>query len=526
MRHKYLITLICISLFRLTAVGQTTITISNPESWTVQQLSQYVGQTVTFLTPLYITNNYNYSQGRYSLSAHRVYSPTNQAYPLSAEYSDIVRLNNSSEVTLSGVSGYHRMGERVVGLTARVNSTNSLTLVGEFRTESNTREDMLRGIPSVDIKGMHRLLVCAFNLEYYLVQNIGQGMGPRNETQSARQHQKIMQALTTIGADIYGLLEIEQGQVAIKKLADGLTAATGKRYTYIDDGTSPSGTYTKSAYLYCSETVTPVGPIRHNNTGVSNRKKMQAFRENSTGEVFIFSINHFKAKTNSGATGLNADQGDGQGCFNHDRVTEAKSVISQYEDNRSFYDDDDVLIMGDLNAYAKEDPITTLIEGGMIDLHRYFHADSSYSYVYRNQAGYLDHALANSTMLRQVTGMAAYHINSDEHDGFTYDKSENSTMFRSSDHDPVLVGLSLNKDAVIPIAHPNSFEVLTGSQPARIIGAMGGHYTLHDSHGYLLTEGAIPNDDYYLPVDLGAGLYILTIFHDTKTQTYKIIKGL
>ena len=155
--------------------------------------------------------------------------------------------------------------------------------------------------------------------------------------------------------------------------------------------------------------------MRENNTGVKQRKKTQAFQEISTGEVFLFSVNHFKAKSGRGS-GDNADQGDGQGTYNGDRKREAQSLLEYYTKDCAFYKDNDLLIMGDLNAYAMEDPITILREGGMIDLHRTFHADSSYTYVYRGYAGYLDHALCNPTMLPQITGMVAYHINSDESD--------------------------------------------------------------------------------------------------------------
>ena len=103
----------------------------------------------------------------------------------------------------------------------------------------------------------------------------------------------------------------------------------------------------------------------------------------------------------------------------------------------------DVLIMGDLNAYAKEDPIMVFIDNDMIDLHRAFHADSSYSYQHSHRVGYLDHAICNNSLYRQVRGMIAFHINSDENDYYTYHSNDN-TMFRCSDHDPVLVGLQLD----------------------------------------------------------------------------------
>ena len=138
------------------------------------------------------------------------------------------------------------MGEKMEGLTVRINSANRWTLVDEPDFTGNSRDDMRAGFPSVDMHGKHTLLVCAFNLEYYLVENIGTGFGPDDSSESQRQHAKIMDALEHINADIYGFVEIEQGQAALHKLATSLTAATGHKYSYIDDGGSSYGSYTKS----------------------------------------------------------------------------------------------------------------------------------------------------------------------------------------------------------------------------------------------------------------------------------------
>ena len=499
--------------------AQTRVTFPNPQTWTAAELAPYIGQTITFDQPVYICNNY-YSNP--SVSLHRIMSPTNQELPASTAYYNLLTLNAHSHVTLSGLADYHRMGEVFTGLTVYVNSTSSLTYVSHTSLYG-TRED-LKKVPSVDMLDTHNLLVCALNCEYYLVENLGTGYGPDNATQSARQHAKIMDALARIRADIYGFMEVEQGQSALRKLAESLTAATGRHYTWINDGGSPSGSYTKSGYVYCSDVVRPHGSLKNNNTGVANRKKLQAFDLISSGERFIFSINHFKAKSGSG-TGADADQGDGQGIYNHSRVIEAESVISYYNSNRSYYGDEDILIMGDLNAYAKEDPIRVLTDAGMTDLHRYFHADSSYSYTFRGEAGYLDHALCNATLRSQVTGMAAWHINSDESDSFTYDKSSDQTMFRCSDHDPVLVGLKLGDSVIddrIPDASAADMTITVEHGTPLIRSALGGYYIVHTLSGFLVTYGTIPASEFTLPVSLAPGFYIFTVYVENTVLHAKV----
>ena len=160
-----------------------------------------------------------------------------------------------------------------------------------------------------------------------------------------------------------------------------------RNYKHFNDATS--GTYQKVDYLYDANKVAPISntPAKTNEE-VQNRKKIMCFREIATGEKFSYSINHFKAMTGGGE---------------ERRVNEARAVIELYNDYQGNKNvrDKDVLIMGDLNCYAFTAPIKQLTEKGMIDLHRAFHADSSYSYMFGGMASYIDHALCNKTMYWQ-----------------------------------------------------------------------------------------------------------------------------
>lgn len=513
--------LLCISQDHLSA--QTKVTIADPQTWTYSDLNPYRGQTIQFTTPFYVTNNYY--NGRLIISPRRIYSPTNQALPLSAEYNKMLSANTTGEITLTGIDDYHRMGERLLNLTVYVSSTSSV----QFKSctwAGNTRADLEKGYDTdaIDMRGQHTLLVCAMNCEYYLTQNFSsRGMGPADNAEHQKQRTKISKALALIRADIYGLVEVQQGSDAMNEIAADLTRNTGRNYVAINDGSSANGTYTKSGYIYCSDVVAPHGTIRHNNTGVSNRKKTQGFTEKATGEKFIFSINHFKAKSGSGS-GDNADQGDGQGIYNGDRKREAQSVLANYQKETVYFEDSDFLIMGDLNAYAMEDPITILREGGMIDMHRAFHADSSYSYVFRGQAGYLDHALCNSTLYPQVTGMVAYHINSDEHDRYTYSNSNDLSMFRCSDHDPILVGLRLDSNATTRHTEPslNNYEVFYEGATPCIRNAEGGYYIVYRVDGHVVTQGRITSVEQNID-GLSQGIYILNIYGQGTCLSTKLI---
>ena len=110
------------------------------------------------------------------------------------------------------------------------------------------------------------------------------------------------------------------------------------------------------------------------------------------------------------------------------------------------------LVIGDLNAYEQEDPIDAMRANGLIDLHERFKsanqtAKADYSYVFRGQSGSLDHAMATGAMVADVTGLATWHINADEPHSMDYNQEYNPKSlyqpdpFRSSDHDPVLIGI-------------------------------------------------------------------------------------
>jgi uncharacterized protein len=72
-----------------------------------------------------------------------------------------------------------------------------------------------------------------------------------------------------------------------------------------------------------------------------------------------------------------------------------------------------------------------------------------YSFVFNGESGTLDYALATRSLTWQVRGVTIWHINTDEPLVLDYNlefKSDDRyapTPFRSSDHDPVIVGLDL-----------------------------------------------------------------------------------
>lgn len=504
---KTRISLVAMLFLVLEMSAQVHILIPDSGSWSGQALSPYVGQTVIFDVPMVVCANAN---GNYVVSPWRRFQPGSHGVMGSEEYNETVRINNSCMFSLSGVSGYHRCGEKIYNLKASVTSTSKLTMSGGT-WRGNTRAELEAGIPDL---GNYRLLVCGFNLEnYYMTWG---SMGADSYSEHQDQRAKVSKALAKINADIYGLVELQQGDEAIAEIVSDLNKNTvGRNYQYFHD--LGSGTFQKVDFVYDANKVEPINTPVATDVEVQNRKKMVCFREKATGEKFIYSINHFKAMNSGGS-----DR----------RMNESQAVIklyNSYRQNRSIMEND-LLIMGDLNCYAFTDPILTFTEkNNMIDLHRAFHADSSYSYMFGGMASYIDHAISNETLRRQVTGMSAYHINSDEDDKYTYDKSSDRTMFRCSDHDPVLVGLKLDSTLSQPIVpYVNSLEILEKKDHQLVIQnayepGLRSFYAIYTVSGMLQEQQEITSLYHTVDLPQAPGVYLLYIYYKGTAYPRRIV---
>ena len=195
----------------------------------------------------------------------------------------------------------------------------------------------------------------------------------------------------------------------------------------------------------------------------------QTFQQNSNGALVTVVVNHLKSKGSDCLDVGDPDTGDGQGNCNITRTKAAIAMVNWLATNPTGAGDTDYLIIGDLNSYAMEDPITAIVNNGYTNLLNSI--AGAYSYVFDGQSGYLDHALASSSLTPQVTGITEWHINADEPIVMDYNmefKDPNHVNslyainpFRSSDHDPVIVGLctpptlnfSVSPDSLWPPNH-------------------------------------------------------------------------
>lgn len=337
-----------------------------------------------------------------------------------------------------------------VGGDLRVASFNVLNYFNTFNDRSTRGQDCAGGVAGAPME-------CR---------------GADNAFEFERQADKIVAAIAGLDADVVGLIEIENDgygeDSAIQNLVDRINAQVGEdTYSFVDVDAATGQVNAlghdaiKVGMLYKPAVVTPLGTaalnthtfVYGNGTEPHNRPALaQSFRD-ADGEVATVVVNHLKSKGSDCEDAGDPDTGDGQGNCAQTRTVAAKELADWLDTDPTGVDDSDVLVMGDLNSYAMEDPIRALEEAGLVNLVRRFEGPDAYSYVFDGQWGYLDHALGSASLTRQVTGVTTWHINADEPPVLDYNtdfKSDGQveslyapTPYRSSDHDPVLVGLDL-----------------------------------------------------------------------------------
>jgi predicted extracellular nuclease len=480
----------------LPAVADITLPVSS-----IDDFESFEGMYVRFPQPLVISEYFNFDRfGEIVLAApvageSRPYQPTAVEEPGSAAAADLALLNSLSRITLDDGRttpnpdpAIHPDGD-IFDLTNRFrggdivqNATGVLNFsFGLYRIQPTTGADYVSINPrtSTPDKLGGNLKVASFNvLNYFLtLDNSGSICGPSQNlacrgaddlNEFNRQRAKLISALAAIDADVFGLVELENttGVQPVADLVSGLNDLLGANtYDFINTGTIGNDAI-KVGVIYKPATVTPVGAFAILDSTVDarfndsrNRPVLaQTFMGNANGEKFTVAVNHLKSKGSSCGSG---DDDPEQGNCNLTRTLAARAQVDWLATDPTNSGDSDFIILGDLNAYDNEDPIDAIIDGSddtldtaddYSDLIFANQGELAYSYVFNGQFGYLDHALSSTSLTRQVTGVTEWHINADEPDILDYDTTFKEpaqqtlyepNAFRSSDHDPVIIGLNL-----------------------------------------------------------------------------------
>lgn len=301
------------------------------------------------------------------------------------------------------------------------------------------------------------LRVAGFNLENFF-NGDGRGggyptpRGARTEAEHRVQQARLVAAIRGLRPDIAALMELENDgfgpDSALAQLVDALNAAGDGDWRFVATDADQGGDQIRVGLIYRASRVRTVGAaatLTDDLFGSRSRPPLaQSFRAGD-GPVFTVIANHFKSKGCTEATGDEVDRHDGQGCWNAARTASAHRLAAWLRTDPTHSGSDLALIVGDLNAYTREDPVQALIDAGWRDAFA-GQRETPYSYVFAGQIGRLDHALLSPALAERLAGAAEWHINADEADDRDYRAHpEDRSPRRSSDHDPLVVGLRLRR---------------------------------------------------------------------------------
>ena len=434
-----------------------------PDRW-----ERYAGMLVRIQAPLTISGHHELARRGTLIASFggRLHTPTEIALPgdaARAVLADNARrrllIDDGSDAELRAIPWY-------LGRQSSPRSGSTITLAegvvdqrhGQYRLQATAP---LRFAPAARpapprVAGDTR--IAALNLEN-LFNGDGRGggfptaRGARTQAEYEVQRAKLVATIHALAPDIAALMELENDGFdrysSIAQLVDALNA-DGADWRFVDAGHGPGEDAIRLGLLYRAGKVRPVGRTATLEAGPfgprSRAPLAQAFRRGD-GPAFVVAVNHFKSKGCSEAEGADRDQGDGQACWNALRTDSARRMMAWLDRDPTQTGSDLVAIIGDLNAYAMEDPVQTILAAGWVDAFASEEGPAPHSYVFDGQAGRLDHALLSPALARRLAGAAKWHSNADELQNVGYrggnERDLPPSPWRSSDHDPLITGFRL-----------------------------------------------------------------------------------
>jgi predicted extracellular nuclease len=455
---------------------------------------RFEGMLVTLPQELSILEYFNFGRyGEVVLGTERQMQPTAVAAPGSPEAAAVRAANAENRITVDDgrsmqnadpaihpgnleeftLENDFRGGDTITGLTGVLDFRNSAWKLQP--TEPGTYTEVNERPAAPEIEGAS-LEVASFNVLNYFT-TLGD-RGAETAEEFERQEAKIVAAIGELDSAVVGLLEIENnaGQ-ALDTLVAALNEAAGEeRWAGIDTGTLGTDAIT-TALIYQPALVEPAGAFAaldetidaRFDTAFNRPALAQSFRDLATDRILTVAVNHLKSK----GSACPGDVGEPeQGNCNDVRTAAAAALAEWLAGDPTGQDAKGSLIIGDLNSYDHEDPITTLEAAGYTDLLGQFEGEDAYTYVFDGQLGYLDYGLADAGLMPFVAGAAAWHANSDEVSLIDYTMAFKQPAqdalfapdpYRASDHDAVVIGLSWEalppvETAVVDYAGDDRYE--------------------------------------------------------------------
>lgn len=314
----------------------------------------------------------------------------------------------------------------------------------------------------------HYLRVVSLNLLNYFNGDGNQGgfpteRGAETYPEFIQQRARLVTTIATSKADIVALQELENDGYGPDSAIVDLVAALNlsmpdAAWRFARPAEERLGEDVISVGLvYRSSRVKTIGQGLSLNAGpfkqLSRRPLAQQFVERASGGELLIAVNHFKSKGSCpkrapgsiAIPNLDANQGDGQACWNQSRVAAADALANWLNSLRNISAVADMLIIGDLNSYRQEDPIRKLKSRGWTEVVEAFNPSPLFTFVYWGQSGTLDYAFASPALKDKVQAAWHWNINSPYSPDLAYSAGD---YRRSSDHDPVIVDIDFTTSGV------------------------------------------------------------------------------
>ena len=325
---------------------------------------------------------------------------------------------------------------KIKGFVSQYNKTYKVRLVNDLAVEQSVPPNLID--LDTDLKIMN------FNL-YNLFNGNGKkegfptSRGAKSYDAYQLQLKKLASAIYAVDPDILAMMELENDGEdefsSIQQFCDYLNKHGDRQYE-IAHTHGVIGDYPiKTGIIYDPSVVeTKYKAQYHNHPNFSRPSLSQRFIYNDSLE-FVLCANHFKSKGSRNAKGLDLDQKDGQASYNYKRTLQAKTLLDIID---SLYFDENIIVLGDFNAYSQEDPIQALQS---INLNRL--ETVNHSYVYKGKNGSLDHIFVSDNFKDHIDQVQTWNINSIYPSWINYSYNlADSSYFRSSDHNPMILGVN------------------------------------------------------------------------------------
>jgi predicted extracellular nuclease len=413
------------------------------------------GMRVQVNGPLVATDVFQFGRRKFTLSGNGLqYVPTeveepgpntvkllalNRAFALPAMLQDSVE---SPRELVSGTSFEHIMGVFAHdnrGLRVSLESMTGYSSPG-YESPAVADADVLR--------------IVSMNLHnYFNGDGKGSGFptdrGAETAADFEQQRHRIGAAIGVLEPHVLGVMELENdgfgSNSAARDLIHLASLSTRQKWAVARPVEENIGNHVITVgLLYRTDRLEPIGPAQ-TLTGpefeLSRPPLAQLFQIKPGSGTILIVVNHLKSKGSCPESGADSDQKDGQACWNHTRRVSVEKMAAWVKKIAASAETDNILILGDMNAYRLEDPIVTMRKAGFTELMdtrlEFTTQKIPYSFAWYGQHGTLDYAFSSDALLGRVRQAFIWNVNAAQPANMELPEP----WLRFSDHDPVVVDI-------------------------------------------------------------------------------------